>query len=128
MLYIVHLLGAFLRIQGFSPQQIRGEALPNYARDLTMSFVAQDGINPAVSDEMTIHRTEEPLPVDDGHHYIIEPEDSVNLEENLSLEDKEEELIKKALLRNNGKRKRAARDLGISERTLYRKIKQYELD
>ncbi|MCO4818599.1 MAG: sigma-54-dependent Fis family transcriptional regulator [Bacteroidetes bacterium] len=81
-----------------------------------------------VSDEMTIHRTEEQLPVDDGHHYIIEPEDSVNLEENLSLEDKEEELIKKALLRNNGKRKRAARDLGISERTLYRKIKQYELD
>jgi DNA-binding NtrC family response regulator len=77
--------------------------------------------------EMTIHRAEE-KPERDEHHFVIEPEDSVNAEENLSLEDKEEELIKKALLKNNGKRKRAAQDLGISERTLYRKIKQYELD
>ncbi|MCB9240359.1 MAG: sigma-54-dependent Fis family transcriptional regulator [Flavobacteriales bacterium] len=65
---------------------------------------------------------------EEEHHYVIEPEDSVNLEENLSLEKKEEELIRKALLKNNGKRKKAARDLGISERTLYRKIKQYELE
>lgn len=83
--------------------------------------------NDDVRSEMTIHRAEEKVDEDD-HHYIIEPQDSVNLEENLSLEDKEEELIKKALLKNNGKRKRAAQDLGISERTLYRKIKQYELD
>jgi len=48
-------------------------------------------------------------------------------DENLSLADKEYELITKALERNNGKRKDAARELGISERTLYRKIKQYEL-
>ncbi len=81
-----------------------------------------------VSSEITIRRNENESADDDDHHYIIEPEDSVNLEENLSLEDKEEELIKKALLKNNGKRKRAAQDLGISERTLYRKIKQYELD
>ena len=47
---------------------------------------------------------------------------------NLSLEAKEIELIKLALSKNNGKRKKAAEDLGISERTLYRKIKQYELD
>ena len=80
-----------------------------------------------VRSDMRIHRPEEEV-VDDDDHYIIEPEDSVSLEENLSLEDKEEELIKKALLKNNGKRKRAAQDLGISERTLYRKIKQYELD
>ncbi len=46
----------------------------------------------------------------------------------LSLESKEIELIRLALNRNNGKRKKAAEDLGISERTLYRKIKQYELD
>ncbi len=49
-------------------------------------------------------------------------------EESLSLEDKEKELIVKALRKNNNKRKHAARDLGISERTLYRKIKQYEID
>lgn len=79
--------------------------------------------------ELTIHRSgESSTSVDSDHHYIIEPEESVSLEENLSLEDKEEELIRKALLRNNGKRKKAAQDLGISERTLYRKIKQYELD
>jgi transcriptional regulator with PAS, ATPase and Fis domain len=48
-------------------------------------------------------------------------------EENLSLQEKELELIKKALERNNGKRKNAAEELGISERTLYRKIKQYDL-
>ncbi len=49
-------------------------------------------------------------------------------EESLSLEDKEKEMIIKALRKNNNKRKYAARDLGISERTLYRKIKQYEID
>ncbi|NLR90521.1 sigma 54-interacting transcriptional regulator [Flammeovirga agarivorans] len=49
-------------------------------------------------------------------------------EESLSIEKKEKELIIKALQKNNNKRKYAAQDLGISERTLYRKIKQYELD
>ena len=47
--------------------------------------------------------------------------------ETLSLLDKEIELIKKALERSKGKRKLAADELGISERTLYRKIKQYDL-
>lgn len=49
------------------------------------------------------------------------------VEENLSLEDNEKGLIRKALKKHNGRRKEAADDLGISERTLYRKIKQYEL-
>ena len=49
-------------------------------------------------------------------------------EESLSLEKKERELIIKALNKNKNKRKYAAKDLGISERTLYRKIKQYELE
>ena len=49
------------------------------------------------------------------------------IEESLSLEDKEIELITKALEKYNGKRKQAAQELGISERTLYRKIKEYEL-
>jgi len=50
------------------------------------------------------------------------------IEESLSLTDREKELIKKALDKNNGKRKIAAAELGISERTLYRKIKEYGLD
>ena len=54
-------------------------------------------------------------------------EDVEEEEETLSLHDKELELIKKSLDRHNGKRKLAADELGISERTLYRKIKQYDL-
>ena len=50
------------------------------------------------------------------------------VEESLSLEDKEIELIIKALERHSGKRKYAAQDLGISERTLYRKIKEYNIE
>lgn len=56
-------------------------------------------------------------------HDITHEED-----ESLSIEEKEKELIIKALRKNNNKRKYAAQDLGISERTLYRKIKQYEIE
>ena len=49
------------------------------------------------------------------------------VEESLSLEDKEIEMIKKALDKSKGKRKYAAQELGISERTLYRKIKEYDI-
>lgn len=55
----------------------------------------------------------------------IETENLSN--ETLSIQDKELELIEKSLQRHNGKRKAAAQELGISERTLYRKIKQYGL-
>ncbi len=50
------------------------------------------------------------------------------VEESLSLEDKEVEMIRKSLEKHKGKRKHAARELGISERTLYRKIKEYNID
>jgi len=50
------------------------------------------------------------------------------IEESLSLADKEVEMIKKALGKYNGKRKMAALELGISERTLYRKIKEYGIE
>ena len=50
------------------------------------------------------------------------------VEENLALDEVEKEMIRKALEKHHGKRKGAARDLKISERTLYRKIKEYELD
>ncbi|RAV31056.1 sigma-54 interaction domain-containing protein [Sinomicrobium soli] len=60
---------------------------------------------------------------EDKYHFAEEIEE----EETLSLQDKELELIRKALERNHGKRKAAAAELGISERTLYRKIKQYDL-
>ena len=60
----------------------------------------------------------------DKYHFAEE----INVEEKLSIHDKELELIIKALERNKGKRKAAAIELGISERTLYRKIKQHDIE
>lgn len=54
-------------------------------------------------------------------------DDEPEVEESLSIEDMEKSLIQRALKKHDGRRKDAAIDLGISERTLYRKIKQYEL-
>ena len=64
---------------------------------------------------MTIQPKVEAVPV---HHHI-------ELEESLSLEEKEKEFIKKALTKHKGRRKNAAKELGISERTLYRKMNEY---
>jgi transcriptional regulator with PAS, ATPase and Fis domain len=61
--------------------------------------------------------------IEDKYHFAEEIEE----EESLSLQDKELELIRKSLEKHEGKRKEAANELGISERTLYRKIKQYNL-
>lgn len=79
--------------------------------------------------------SEEPIPEQDGQtfHFTRPNEEDILdteeiLEESLSLSDKEVELIRKALEKNHGKRKNAAIELGISERTLYRKIKEYNID
>lgn len=68
-------------------------------------------------------KTTPEVAIEDKYHFAEEIEE----EETLSLHDKELELIKKSLERHNGKRKLAAEELGISERTLYRKIKQFDL-
>ena len=68
--------------------------------------------------------TSEPAEDKDDKYYFAE---EIEEEETLSLHDKELELIKKSLERHKNKRKAAAEELGISERTLYRKIKQYDL-
>lgn len=73
-----------------------------------------------------------PTPHDDQMEAVVEDVHDITHEteedDSLSIEKKEKELIIRALRKNNNKRKYAARDLGISERTLYRKIKQYELE
>ena len=63
-----------------------------------------------------------------GENQFQEVTELVNENESLRIESKERELIIKALIKNKNKRKHAAKDLGISERTLYRKIKHYNLD
>ena len=70
----------------------------------------------------------EPKPYTPKTEDKFEYAEEIEEEETLSLIEKELELIKKALERNHGKRKAAANELGISERTLYRKIKQFDLD
>ncbi len=62
---------------------------------------------------------------EDDQNYLFA--ETVEEEDSLRLDDKEIELIKKSLEKNKGKRKAAADELGISERTLYRKIKQFDL-
>ncbi|MFP4059425.1 MAG: sigma-54 interaction domain-containing protein [Bacteroidota bacterium] len=74
------------------------------ASPVTKSYEYQPGENPHIQDTEEI------------------------VEESLSLEDKEIELIRKALDKHNGKRKLAADELGISERTLYRKIKEHNIE
>lgn len=72
-------------------------------------------------DEIVIHssnNTNNPIKPTVIHHEV---------EESLSLDDREMELITKALQKHRGKRKSAAKELGISERTLYRKIKEYNI-
>jgi DNA-binding NtrC family response regulator len=74
---------------------------------------------PAAIQPNVIHP--QPVIYDDIHHHE-------EVEESLNIMDKEKELIVKALKKHKGKRKDAASDLGISERTLYRKLKEYDID
>ena len=74
-------------------------------------------INPNAQQEAS-----QPIIIESDTHYEEE-----SIEESLSIADMEKELIMRALDKHNGKRKDAALDLGISERTLYRKIKEYDV-
>ena len=79
---------------------------------------------------VSIRQPEKVIPVDKEFHEEFEDpiQDSEIIEESLSLQKKEIDMIRKALEKYNGKRKNAARELGISERTLYRKIKEYDIN
>ena len=81
-------------------------------------------------EETNPHNESESTPIDfSSHKSINNIQDTEEIiEESLSLADKEVEMIKKALEKYNGKRKMAAGELGISERTLYRKIKEYGIE
>jgi DNA-binding NtrC family response regulator len=87
-----------------------------------------DNLNTMMNDNY--YRAQGNMPANNPQSYNqpIEINEAVSVPESLSIEDKEIELIKKALNKYNGRRKKAAQELGISERTLYRKIKQYDLE
>jgi transcriptional regulator with PAS, ATPase and Fis domain len=84
--------------------------------EAAVPFVAK----PTVTNEQTEHEFDQVIESEYDNHEEIE--------DNLSLENVEKVMIIKALEKHRGKRKYAAEDLGISERTLYRKIKEYNLD
>jgi DNA-binding NtrC family response regulator len=83
----------------------------------------------AKEETITNNETETPSVDFTPHKSVNNIQDTEEIiEESLSLADKEVEMIKKALEKYNGKRKMAAGELGISERTLYRKIKEYGIE
>jgi DNA-binding NtrC family response regulator len=94
------------------------------------STVQTYNVHPVVSEKPILIPSTNLISQDNDEHLYVDAVATSNsiFEDDLSLEAKEIELIRRALDRNQGKRKKAADDLGISERTLYRKIKQYALD
>jgi transcriptional regulator with PAS, ATPase and Fis domain len=99
----------------------KSEIISKYNSDV------QDNKGFAHPGETQSNFTEQQPVVDDSYGYQESIQDHIEIEESLSLEEREIELIKKALIKHNNKRKYAAKELGISERTLYRKIKEYDI-
>lgn len=116
----------FGMIQGGTPN----DAMGNRSAVNNMGMMNEQ-LAPLVNNNQNFYHPTPPAPnmhPNNGVNQIIEINDAMPVPESLSIEDKEIELIKKALNKYNGRRKKAAQELGISERTLYRKIKQYDLE
>ncbi len=103
-----------------SPNEQRTPSSESYTRDVYTSGLKSDADDSGYASE---DEHSSPLIVSDKRYDVMEV-----IEENLSLEDMEKEYIAKALKKFNGRRKEAASELGISERTLYRKISYYGLE
>lgn len=111
--------------QGFAPSHtppVPEHLLQNFETSIpdntfnTPSITNYHGAEKKPNPSFVIHH-----PADDVNHHE-------EVEESLSLIDREKEFIIKALQKHKGKRKDAAHELGISERTLYRKIKEYDIE
>ncbi|MFZ2283322.1 MAG: sigma-54 dependent transcriptional regulator [Lutibacter sp.] len=92
-------------------------------KKLIQKIYKEDVSDAETGNQVEVVRINEKYKESDNYDF----EETIDADESLSIQDKEIELIKKSLDRNKGKRKLAAKELGISERTLYRKIKHYEL-
>jgi DNA-binding NtrC family response regulator len=112
----------------------------NDLKQLVMSMIQNESTSVALSEHTQIikrlykesedvREEESPIIVQPAERILTEPiQESEEIEETLSLEKKEIDFIKRALAKYEGKRKNAAKELGISERTLYRKIKEYNIE
>lgn len=101
------------------------------SENLTSSNLGENTnlINRLYKDIQEIKDSDQPVIIHDSDKHLNEPfQVPEEVEESLSLEKKEIDFIRRALEKHEGKRKDAARELGISERTLYRKIKEYNLE
>ncbi|HTE27462.1 sigma-54 interaction domain-containing protein [Flavitalea sp.] len=96
---------------------VNNKSFMNELKDLKTEEMMSHSLQPAISNK-------QPVMIHHGHDSIDLHEE---VEESLNIMDKEKELILKALKKHKGKRKDAALDLGISERTLYRKLKEYDI-
>jgi transcriptional regulator with PAS, ATPase and Fis domain len=102
--------------------------LKDQVKKLSAGAVAEQSasVNQPVSIITTTEQVARKITIDGTDDDIQDTEEYV--EESLSLNEVEKDMIKRALQKHGGKRKDAARDLNISERTLYRKIKEYNLE
>jgi DNA-binding NtrC family response regulator len=98
--------------------QVNGGEMPSYREPMANNNTSSE------KPLLIAHPANQPVVLQDKKAY----DDSETIEESLSIADKEKELIVKSLRKHRNKRKDAATDLGISERTLYRKIKEYGLE
>jgi DNA-binding NtrC family response regulator len=97
-----------------------------------MSFQHEALLHDFSPAEFAVSTNGNPSPIPTGTQPLLLKHDDIHaheeVEESLNIMDKEKELIVKALKKHKGKRKDASMDLGISERTLYRKLKEYDID
>jgi transcriptional regulator with PAS, ATPase and Fis domain len=114
---------------------LQNPSLAGHAANYTQESLLNDynGMNGEIHKQVTAPSGHPQLvPASNAQPVLIAHDDEIHhheeVEESLNIMDKEKELIIKALKKHKGKRKDAASDLGISERTLYRKLKEYDID
>jgi len=104
-------------------------ALKEQVKAITGGVPLTSMVQPMPHDEILLPRAQQPMPgtvsIVPRSQALEEDVEHTEVEETLSLTEKEKELIVKALAKHRNRRKVAAQELGISERTLYRKIKEY---
>jgi DNA-binding NtrC family response regulator len=105
-----------------NPSEAQNPSFLNHVKELHANETNPGFIMPHQPHPQHAMQPAQPVIMHDAIH------DHVEVEESLNIMDKEKELIIKALKKHKGKRKDAASDLGISERTLYRKLKEYDID